>query len=574
MNLNLLRDLKHRGLIDPVIEEALALAETDLSQAEKADLYALCSDVMFQKAQYNEAVMYGEKSVEADPEYAEGHSCLGWAEYWLGMNQRALEHLQKAVSLAPGNAEYHYRTGSILHNAFGKLPEGEAEFSEAVKADPSHSLAWQQRGICRWNQGNRDGAEQDYRQGAQLGDPYCAYILQYNGFQLDTPMEKVSLARDCWAQNDSQSAVDLLKQALEIGFDSREKSVEVRLELADKLSSMKLNDESELNYNVALDMAPENPECHGRRGWLYYCISRDDEAERDFMKARDLDPANSRYHANLGNLYAVSGRPREGLEVLDPAIESDPYSAELYHARALCRMKLEMDDGAKDDFLKADLMGHRNAQNDRRQAYGDQFAMDFFSAGIEAGDQGDYQLASENFAKAAEMFGARKERSGDRAWRYASKSFHNLGYYQYLAGGMNDSAVANMKTALEMTPHYKDAWISLGNVYNSTGRQDEAMDCYTRAIELQPNDGRGYYSRGRIFLEMKEFDKGAGDFSRAVDFYRRRDWQGDAYYNRARCHEGAGRINEAISDYEQAFGLGVQQGIHESFRLKDQYGIE
>lgn len=572
MKLKKLSELKNRGLLDPVLEEALETADSGLSSRELSQLYAICSDVMFQKAQYSEAVMYGEKSVEADPDNAEGYACLGWAEYWLGINQKALENLQRAVELSPERAEYHYRTGSILNNIFGKLPEAEAEFTKALEADPSHALAWQQRGICRWNQENREGAEQDYRKGAELGDSYCGYILKYNGYALETSMEKIALARDCWAQNDSQTAVDLLEQALESAPEA--KRIGIRLELADKLSSMKLNEKAEFHYNLAIEEAPENPECHGSRGWLYYCISRDDEAEKDFLKAMELDPENSRYASNLGNLYAVSARPQEGLEVLDAAIEKDPFFADLYYARALCRMKLEMDDEAKADFNKADLMGHRNAQNDRRQAYGDEFPMDFFSAGIEAGEQNNLQLAAENFTRASEMFKSRIRISGDRAYRYTSKSLHNLGYYQYLSGGMNDAAIKNLRKALEMVPHYKDAWISLGNVYNSTDEQDQALNCYNRAIELQPNDGRGYYSRGRIHLDLQEFDAGADDFSRAADFYRRRDWQGDAFYNRARCHEGAGRIPEAISDYNQAFNLGVQQGIHESFRLKDTYGLD
>jgi len=570
--LNELVNLKKAGILDPMIEEALAVVNSGVAGKELSRLLALCSDAMFQKAQYNEAAVYGEMSAEADPDNAEAYSCLGWAQYWLGINEKALENLQRAVELSPETAEFHYRTGSILSNVLGRLSEAENEFTAALEADPSHVLAWQQRGICRWNQGNREGAEQDYRTGAELGDSYCGYILQYNGFELHSPLEKVALARDSWAQNDSQGAVELLEQALESLSGS--KLTETRLELADKLSSMKQNNEAELHYDLAIEEEPENPECHGRRGWLYYCISRDDEAERDFLKAMELDPENSRYPSNLGNLYAVTAKPREGLAVLDPAIEKDPHFSDLYYARALCRMKLGMDEEAKADFNKADFMGHRNAQNDRRQAYGDEFAMDFFSAGIEAGEQSNTQLAAENFARAAEMFEAERKYHGDKAFRYTSKSLHNLGYYQYLSGGLNDAAIENLKKALEMVPHYKDAWISLGNVYNSTGEQDQALNCYNEAVELQPNDGRGYYSRGRIHLDRQEFDAGAEDFTRAGEFYRRQDWQGDAYYNRARCHEGAGRIHEAISDYQQAFGLGIQQGLHESFRLKDQHGIE
>jgi hypothetical protein len=38
--------------------------------------------------------------------------------------------------------------------------------------------------------------------------------------------------------------------------------------------------------------------------------------------------------------------------------------------------------------------------------------------------------------------------------------------------------------------------------------------------------------------------------------------------------KGAGRIAEAVADYKETFNHGIQQAIQESFRLKDQYGLE
>jgi len=572
MKLEGIMKLQSRGLFDPVLEEALAAAASNLPDPELSKLHTICSDVMFRKGQYNDAVVYGRMAVEADDGNAEGYSCLGWAEYWLGMNESALQHLKKAVELAPDSAEYRYRVGSILHNAFGNLPEAEAEFSMAVEADPSHTLAWQQRGICRWSQGNREGAENDYRKGAMLGDPYCGYILRYYGYPLEAPMEKVALARDCRRQNDHGTAADLLKQALDQGMGAPEKQTEVRLELAECLSDMKLESEAETQYGLAIEEAPMNPFCHGERGLFHYNASRDCEAENDFRKALELAQDKSRYVFYLGRLYAVSGRPEEGLALLDPAIEEDPYDVALFHSRAICRVKLGMHEGAKEDFQRADFLGHRSAQRDRRQTYGDEYAIDFFAAGIEAGDQNNPGLAIEKFSRAADLFRRQSVHSGDRAWRYAANSLHNLGYYRHQAGELKE-AVEDISKALEMTPHYKDAWISMGNVYDTMGSLDEALECYNRAIDLQPNDGRGYYSRGRILLAQKRFDEGAEDFSKAAMFYGRNDWKGDAYFNRARCHEGAGRISEAIEDYQQAVSHGIQQGMFESVRLREIHGI-
>jgi len=573
MELKAIVDLNRRGLSDPVIEEALKAAAAGPSATDLSRLYAVCSDVMFRKGQYNDAVVYGQKAVETDGKNAEGYSRLGWAEYWLGMNERALENFYKAIEVSPSSAEYHYRAGCILHNAFGRIPEAEAEFTKSLEADPSHALSWQQRGICRWSQGNKEGAEHDYRKGAMLGDSYCGYILNYYGYPLNAPMEKVALARNYLGQKNPGAAAELFKQALEQGMGAAEKQAETRLELAECLASMELNDEAEAQYGVAIEEASMNPLCHGERGLFHYNSSRDADAEKDFRRAMELAEDKGRYAFYLGRLYAVSGRPEEGLAILDPAIREDPWDVALFHSRAICRVKLGMDEGAKEDFQRADFLGHRSAQGDRRQTYGDEYAMDFFSAGIEAGERNDFATAAENFARAAEMFRAEAVHSGDRAWRYASKSLHNLGYYRHQAGDLKE-ATESIEKALEMTPHYKDAWISLGNVHDTMGNANDAYECYNRAVELQPNDGRGYYSRGRILLGQQKYDDGVEDFSRAAIFYGRNDWKGDAFFNRAKCHEGAGRIQQAIDDYQKAFSHGIQQGMFESVRLREAHGIE
>jgi len=568
------REAKSKGLLDCTIERALEAINSGAEKSELADLYCICSEVMFEKRQYTDAVYYGEKCIETDPACASGYSNLGWAEYWLGRNNEAVAHLEKAAELESDNADIHYRLGSVYNNAFRKLPEAESEFTRAVELDPQYQFAWQQRGICRYQQEKYAEAEADYRMAAELGDSYSAYCLSNNGSPIETPGEKIALGRDFWAQNDRQTAIDYFRKAIEQGFSTPEKSRAAMLELGDKLSFMKLNDEAEAVYTQVIEESPESAESWSRRGWHYYCVSMDAEAEADFRKAISLDPDGVSYIARLGNLYAVSGQPEKGIEILDPAIEAYPYSPDLIGARGLCHKEIGNEAQAKDDLRQADFLGNPNAINDRRKAYGDEYAIDFFSAGIEAGDRNDPAGAVELFRKAVEMFRVDIVNKGDKAYRYTSKSLHNMGMNMHSSGGDPDIAAKTVREALDMDQFYIDAWVTLGNIHNSSGNNSEAMVCYTKSIELQPNEGRGFYSRGRIYMAQQQFDKGAEDFTYAVNLYSRRDWRADAYYNRARCYEGAGRINEAIADYEEAFNNGIQQAIQDSFRLKDLHGIE
>ena len=568
MGIETIREAKSRGLLDYTIEEALERINSGPEKNELAELFSICSDVMFQKRQYTDAVFYGEQCIESDPGSSSGYSNLGWAEYWLGRNKEAVTHLEKAAELAPDNADIHYRLGSIYSNVFRKLQEAEKEFTIAVEIDPQYQLAWQQRGICFHQQGKKLEAESDYRKAAELGDSYSAYCLSNNGSLIETPGEKIALGRDFWTQNNTQTAVDYFKDALEQGFDTTERTVEVKLELADKLSWMKRGDEAELYYTQALEDAPENAEAWSRRGWHYYCTSKDSEAEADFRKAISLDGNNVLFKSRLGELLAASGKPEGGIAILDLAIENDPLSADLYQARALCHQKLGNSAQAKDDFRQADFLGNYNALGNRRNAYGDEDAIDFFSAGVDMGQQNNPAGAIEQFRKAAAMFKVKSKYRGDKAWRYTSKSLHNMGMNMHTLGGNPAGAADAVRKSLDMDPLYIDAWVTLGNIHNSSNNNSEALKCYTRAIELQPNEGRGFYSRGRIYMAEKQFDKGADDFTNAVNLYQRREWKADAYYNRARCHEGAERIHEAIADYDEAFNNGISQGIVESGRLK------
>lgn len=574
MCMELVREAYERELLDYTIEQALELINKGIEKTDLAELYSICSSVMFKKVQYVEAMVYGQKSIEADPSYAAGYSNLGWAEYWLGINDKALKHLNKSCELNPSNAENFYRIGSVYNNALGNFVKAEEALAKAVELNPKSDLAWQQLGICLYNQGKNEESEYNYRKAAELGDAYSAYCLMNNGFAIETADEKIALGRDYWAQNNTQTAIDYFKEALEQGFETVKKTVDVTLELADKLSWMKVDDDAEYWYNNAIEMAPSSAEVYSRRGWFYYCTSKDSEAENDYVKAISLDPENHLFSARLGNLYAVTGQLEKGLETLNPAIDKYPFSPDLYHARALCHRNLGNIADAKSDFVQADFFGSRDALKDRRAKYGDEYAMDFFQAGLEEGNQNYPEAAVKHFDKAAVMFKELIKFNGDLAFRYASKSLHNIGYYLHISGGDNGRAIKVVEEALDMQPHYIDAWGTLGNIYNSHKNSDKAMECYSKMIELQPNEGRGYYSRGRIYLAEKNWDLGTDDFTKAANLYQRQDWRGDAFFNRGRCHEGAGRIKAAIADYEEAFNNGIRQGIQESFRLKDQFNIE
>ena len=100
-------------------------------------------------------------------------------------------------------------------------------------------------------------------------------------------------------------------------------------------------------------------------------------------------------------------------------------------------------------------------------------AADDFTNGLAAFNKGDYALATEHFAAAAE---AQPEDALPLAW---------LGLAQ-LRAGRSDEAVATLTKTIELDPKMPEAHHNLGNAYWDLGKTQEAVEHYQQAVFLQP----------------------------------------------------------------------------------------
>jgi TolB-like protein/Tfp pilus assembly protein PilF len=91
-------------------EEALALVK----KAQELDPLTHRADVattLIRAGRYQEALESALRCVEFQPEYARGHSTLGWAYLKNGRPDEGVAELQRAVELAPGDALYLAQLG-------------------------------------------------------------------------------------------------------------------------------------------------------------------------------------------------------------------------------------------------------------------------------------------------------------------------------------------------------------------------------------------------------------------------------------------------------------------------------
>jgi len=60
---------------------------------------------------------------------------------------------------------------------------------------------------------------------------------------------------------------------------------------------------------------------------------------------------------------------------------------------------------------------------------------------------------------------------------------------EYLKTEEYSKAISNLRRAVEMDPGYSAAWKLLGKAYTGAGRNDDAVDAYTRGIATADEKG-------------------------------------------------------------------------------------
>jgi tetratricopeptide (TPR) repeat protein len=197
----------------------------------------------------------------------------------------------------------------------------------------------------------------------------------------------------------------------------------------------------------------------------------------------------------------------------------------------------------------------------------------FYQRGVDGANNGKFDLAIENFEKAAKF---QYNPAGNISFRKGLAYFYKKD---------NDSALAEFNQAI------KDKYTSIGEVHFYIGevylaKEDypAAMEEYTRAITTKYEPlGKPYTIRGYTYCKLKEFDQALVDYNKAIelgyaDAYRYRGWcymdQGEnelalnsytdginflnsknipgtyIYYDRAIALKALGRKDEAIKDFE------------------------
>ncbi len=98
------------------------------------------------------------------------------------------------------------------------------------------------------------------------------------------------------------------------------------------------------------------------------------------------------------------------------------------------------------------------------------------------------------------------------------------------AQGKSDDAIAEIETALKLSPSDSDAQRELADLYASTGKNDRAETAYRTLAAAHPNDAELHRGLGQALLREKKFPEAQQEFLAAVRL--KRDWP-DVYVDLA-----------------------------------------
>jgi tetratricopeptide (TPR) repeat protein len=216
-----LEEVEHKA--DEAISEIAQLRkEFDSTKSENEKLakqkeYIVASDNLsasdwFQKGynaaelkEYDNAILYYQKSIDLNPNNASPYINLGLAYHDKGNLDKAIQVLQKAIDLNPQNSMAFNNLGAA-YAAKGNLDKAIELYEKAVEINPEYSAAYNNMGSAYIQKGNFDKAIQLFQKAIDLNPQnFQAYV---------------GLGMAYEANGNDDKAIELLQKAIEFNPNS------------------------------------------------------------------------------------------------------------------------------------------------------------------------------------------------------------------------------------------------------------------------------------------------------------------------------------------------------------------
>ena len=275
------------------------------------------------------------------------------------------------------------------------------------------------------------------------------------------------------------------------------------------------------DFNLSIQISPENATVYNNRGNAVMDLGHPDEAVRDFDRAIALSPNYGAAYNNRGNARAALAQYDQAFHDFRKAAELMPTSAVPFNGRGKAHAALNRNHAAIRDFTRALNLNNKYeaALRNRGEAYlavekYDQAADDFTQVLAPAPDQPDVLL---------------------------------LRARAYILDEKFNPAQSDLDKVIELKPELVDAYIERGILFTDVRRFEPAIADLTHAIELDPKSVRAYAMLASAKLQSGDKEGALQDVNSGLTVS-----PGDplSLQIRGGIYEAQERTSDAIDDYK------------------------
>ncbi len=139
-----------------------------------------------------------------------------------------------------------------------------------------------------------------------------------------------------------------------------------------------------------------------------------------------------------------------------------------------------------------------------------------------------------------------------------SENFPDISVFPNVLGaccageGQLDLAVLHYRRALEIKPDYAEAYSNLGIAYETLGKDEDALDCFSNLVKFKGQDSESHNKLGSVLARLGRFDAALESFKKSTHLNPN---HANAHANLGRALQGLGRFEEAVDSFKQSLEI-------------------
>jgi tetratricopeptide (TPR) repeat protein len=323
------------------------------------------------------------------------------------------------------------------------------------------------------------------------------------------------------------------------------------------------------DFNQAESQGYSKPQEIYRLRWsLNYQAKNYDAALSDVQKALRTDPNNVQLNMAVGDIYRMKENCRDAVPYYQRVSQLDTNNSDVNYFLAQCHASLGEINEQQTTALEA-LRRKTKYVGESYYLLADAFyrqkkfteAMDFYEKSLD--------LRIENYSTfnaLADIYRSRNEfekavaitRRGLDVFPKDANLYTSLAWFYSLSDRPKEAIIA-AQSAVNLAPDQYMGYTNLCRAYNDAQDYQKAIAACNNALRLKPGDGESFYYMGRAYEFLKQNDKAADAYRKAVEglikFTQDNPDYSDGYYLLGGAHFALGNDDQAIAAYQRCLEL-------------------